>query len=145
MLLGMTPADRQTRLAQEILRFEDPQERLSFVQDRVRRKPPLPEALRTEANLVKGCMTRVWLASSLSEGRCTFEVDAESAMVRALASLVAEPFSGTTPQEALEFECRILQACGLETRITPTRRHGLAQVEGAIRAFARSNLSGPLP
>lgn len=145
MLMAMTPADRQTQIAQEILRFEDPQERLSFVQDRVRRKPPLPEALRTEANLVQGCMTRVWLAASLSEGRCTFEVDAESAMVRALASLVAEPFSGATPLEALEFECRILQACGLETRITPTRRHGLAQVEGAIRAFARSSLLAPLP
>ncbi|RFC42264.1 MAG: cysteine desulfuration protein SufE [Verrucomicrobia bacterium] len=141
----MTPADRQTRLAQELLRFEDPQERLSFVQDRVRRKPPLPDALRTEENRVKGCLTKVWLAPSLSSDRCTFEVDSESPMVRSLAALIAEPFSGATPREVLEFECRILEESGLLKRITPTRLHGLAQLEGAIRSFARSCLSHSQP
>ena len=138
IIVPMTPADRQTRLAQELLRFEDPQERLSFVQDRIRRKPPLPDALRTEENLVKGCLTKVWLFPSLSAGRCTFEVDSESPMVRSLAALIAEPFSDSTPQEVLEFQCRILEESGLQKRITPTRLHGLAQLEGAIRCFARS-------
>jgi cysteine desulfuration protein SufE len=132
----MTPADRQSRLAQELLRFEDAQERLSYVQDRVRRKPPLPQELRIETNRILGCMTKVWLHAQFIEGRCIFEVDSESAMVRALASLIAEPFSGARPREAAEFRSSILALSGLEAKITPTRRQGLAHLEAAILAFA---------
>ena len=141
----MTPADRQSRLAQELLRFEDPQERLAYVQDRVRRKPPLPEALRTEHNRIHGCLTKVWLHAQLVDGLCVFEVDSESAMVRALAALVAEPFSGAPAREAAAFRSSILALSGLETKITPTRRQGLAHLEAAILAFASSCLAHSEP
>jgi cysteine desulfuration protein SufE len=145
ILFSMTPAARQTRLAQELLRLEDPQERLSYVQDRIRRKPPLPLEHRTETNRIQGCLTKVWLLPALAEGRCVFEVDSESAMVRGLAELVAEPFSGATPREISEFRSSILELCQLDARITPTRRQGLAHLEAAIRAFAASCLSQPEP
>ncbi len=145
ILFAMTPADRQSRLAQELLRLEDPHERLSYVQDRIRRKPPFSEELRTENNRIKGCLTKVWLHSNLLDGRCVFEVDSESAMVRALASLVAELFSGATPQEALNFRSTILEHSRLEAKITPTRRQGLAHLETAILAFASSCLPPSSP
>ena len=111
------------------------------MQDRVRRKAPLPEEYRTEENRIQGCLTKVWLRARLCEGRCSFEVDSESAMVRGMASLIAEPFAGASPREALAFECRILELSQLENRITPTRRNGLSQLERAIRTFAQACLN----
>jgi len=141
----MTPADRQNRLAQELLRFEDPQERLSYVQDRVRRNAPFPPDRRTEENRIQGCLTKVWLHAQFVDGQCRFEVDSESTMVRGLAALIAEPLAGARPREVLEFECQILELSQLKNRITPTRLHGLSQLERTIRAFAQACLDHGQP
>ena len=136
IIQGMTPAQRQTEIATELLQLDDPHERLSYVQDRVRRRAPFPDAKRREECRIQGCATRVWLAPSLESGRCIFEVDSESAMVRGLAALVADVYSGATPQEVLRFRCTILSEARLLGRITPTRQHGLSQLESAIHAHA---------
>lgn len=136
----MSPADRQQQLVESLLQFEDAQERLAFVQDRVRKRPPLGAEHRTESHRVPGCVTRVWLLPSLHEGRCWFEVDSESQMVRGLAALVVDCFNGATTSEVVCFECSLLEAAGLDRRVTPTRLHGLAQVQAAVKSFARANL-----
>jgi cysteine desulfuration protein SufE len=136
----MCPSQLQQQLVQTLLQFEDAQERLAFVQDRIRKRPALGGEFRTDSHRVPGCVTRVWLASSFREGRCLFEVDSESQMVRGLAALVVDCFSGATPVEIVSFGCSILEAAGLERRITPTRLHGLAQLEAALKSFARSSL-----
>jgi cysteine desulfuration protein SufE len=133
----MSPSERQRQLVQTLLQFEDAHERLSFVQDRVRGRPALSEPHRTEAFRVQGCATKVWLVSALREGRCWFEVDSESQMVRGLASLLVDCYTGSTPGEIASFACSIVAEAGFERRITPTRLHGLTQVEAAIKAFAQ--------
>lgn len=137
----MTPEARQSRLVQELLQFEDAHERLAFVQDRVRRQPALADEFLTEAYRIQGCATRVWLVGSLSNGVCNFQVDSESAIVKGMASLIAEVYSGSPPSAVLAFRCSILGEAGLQKRITPTRLHGLAQLEAAIHAFARAHAS----
>lgn len=134
----MSPAERQQQLTDSLLCIEDPQERLAYVQDRVRKRAPLGPEWRTENCRIQGCVTKVWLAPRFEDGHCFFEVDSESVMVRGMASLVAEVYSGTAPVQINAFSCTILAAAGLERRITPTRLHGLAMLEAAIKAFAAS-------
>ena len=136
----MTPAERQTRLAAELLRIEDPQERLAFVLDRTKRRPAFaPEERRDECRIT-GCATKVWLKASLRDGLCIFEVDSESGMVRGLASLVSEVYTETTPEQTAQFECEILEVAKLQRLVTPTRQNGLAHLQNAIRNFALSAL-----
>ena len=135
----MSPSERQHPLVQTLLQFEDAQERLSFVQDRVRARPALGEEHRTDAFRVQGCATKVWLVPALREGRCWFEVDSESQMVRGLAALLVDCYTGSTPEEIASFVCSVVAEAGFERRITPTRLHGLTQVEAAIKAFAQES------
>jgi len=137
MIGGMSPSERQQQLVQTLLQFEDAQERLSFVQDRVRSRPGLGPEQRTDSFRVQGCATKVWLVSTLRNGRCWFEVDSESQMVRGLAALLVDCYTGSTSEEIAVFGCSVVADAGLERRITPSRLHGLAQVEGAIKAFAQ--------
>ncbi len=132
----MSPAERQEQLAQELLRIEDPQERLAYVQDRAKRPAPLPPENRTDAFRIQGCATRVWLAPALENGRCLFPVDSESLMVRGLALLIAGVYSGCTPEAVLGFDTNILEEVKLGHRISPTRLHGLAQLRLAMHQFA---------
>ena len=135
----MSPSERQHQLVQTLLQFEDAHERLSFVQDRVRARPCLGEEHRVDSFRIQGCATKVWLVPTLREGRCWFEVDSESQMVRGLASLLVDCYTGSTAEEIASFSCSIVLDAGFERRITPTRLHGLTQVEAAMKAFAQHN------
>lgn len=140
----MSPASRQHSLAESLLVIEDPQERLAYVLDRTKRRPALPESERTDENRIHGCATKVWLKSALRDGLCIFEVDSESGMVRGLASLVSEVYSETSPEDAASFSCEIFEAARLIRLITPTRQNGLAQLQAAIRSFAKDSRP-PIP
>ena len=85
---AMTPGDTLTRLAADLAAFEDPQERLAFVVDRVRRVPPLSAAERIDAHRVTGCISIVWLTGREEGGRWTFRADADSPVVRGLLLLL---------------------------------------------------------
>src|SRR4029079_8655068 len=45
--------------------LDDWEDRYRYVSERGRALPPLPDALRTEPNKVRGCASQVWLATSV--------------------------------------------------------------------------------
>jgi cysteine desulfuration protein SufE len=138
----MTPPQLQARIAAELLRIEDPQERLAYVLDRVKKNPRIDDSLRSEDRLLRGCATKVWLlAEHTPKGTCSFQVDSESAMVRGLASLITEVYADCAPGDIVRFDCTVLSEARLERCITPTRLLGLAQLQRTIQAFARESLS----
>ena len=122
--------------------IEDAQERLGAVVDRVRARPPLSEAERTEANRVKGCISLAWVAAELREGRCYFRSDADSPLVRGLLALLCDCYSGATPAEVAATEPVLLEQLGLAKNLSPTRLNGLRSVRAKIRDFALAQL-GP--
>ena len=133
------PSQNEDQLMAQLSQIEDPLERLTLVQDRVRKSPPLPAEHRSESNRIHGCATKVWLLPECRDGVCRFQVDSESSIVRGLASLITEVFSGTPAADAADFESKIIERLGFARMITPTRLHGLLKLEETIRAFARSS------
>lgn len=141
--MASTPAQQQESLVQKLLLIEDPQERLAYLIERLRKTPGLPPEKRSESCRIQGCVTKVWLSSELRDGLCLFTVDSESPMVRGLASLIAEVYSLSKPEHAAAYESDVLQAARLERLVTPTRLHGLANLQAAIRAFAAAHSPAP--
>ena len=132
----MTPGDTLTRLAADLEAFEDPQERLAFVVDRVRRIPPLPATERIDAHRVPGCVSVVWLTGREEGGRWTFRADADSPVVRGLLLLLCEVYSGTETAAIAACGRDPLAELGLLRELSPTRRNGLASALGQIRRLA---------
>jgi cysteine desulfuration protein SufE len=141
----MRPQDHQDRLLAQLRLFEDPHERLGFIQERARKISPLPEEFRTESHRVSGCVTRVWIRCTHTGEACVFEVDSESSMVRGLALLVCEVYSGCSAAEVAEFGSTLVSLAGLDRVVTPTRLHGLSRVQEVIREFARAVTDVPSP
>jgi cysteine desulfuration protein SufE len=139
------PSKNEDQLVAQLSQIEDPLERLTLVQDRVRKSPPLPAEHRSESNRIHGCATKVWLLPECRDGVCRFQVDSESSIVRGLASLITEVFSGAPPADAADFESKIIERLGFARMITPTRLHGLLKLEETIRAFARSSKLAQAP
>ncbi len=134
----MTLAEKQAQLTDTLALIPDAQERLAVVVDRAKKLPPLSAPERSDANLVRGCVSRVHLAGELRDGRCYFRADADSPLVRGLVALLCEFFSGATPAEIVASDADPLAELGLIRNLSPTRQNGLAAVRAAIRAFARA-------
>ena len=73
------------------------QARLAWLVEQARQRPGLPVALKTEANRVEGCLAQLWLACEVRDGRCWFQSDSDSQIVRAIASLLCDFYSGEPP------------------------------------------------
>jgi cysteine desulfuration protein SufE len=136
----MSVQQTQLLITKRLGLIEDIQERLAAVVDRVRKLPPFEESERIESNRIQGCVSRVWIVAALENRRCRFRTDADSTLIRGLATLICEVYDEATPEEILTQEANILDALHLTDHLSPTRRHGLEQVHRAIREFATRSL-----
>lgn len=116
--------------------------RLAWLVERARARPPLPPAARTEAHLVPGCLSRLWLVSEFSAGRCRFACDSDSQVVRAVAGLLCELADDLPPGEILAAPPDLPARLGLDRLLTASRRAAQARVWTLIRDFARAHF-GP--
>lgn len=132
----MTLADKQRQLIEDYAIIPDPQERLAAVVDQARRRPPLAETERTEANRVKGCVSQAWVVGEVRAGRCHFRSDADSPLVRGLLALLCDFYSDATPADVAATEPLLLDELGLARNLSPTRLNGLRSVRARIREFA---------
>lgn len=121
-------------------RFEvipDPHERLAAIVAHKPKLTPLPEAAKTNANLVPGCSSRVWLTGFVAENACHFQTESESPLVRGLVGLLCELYEGAPPGEVVGFEPEIFDKLEISKNLSPTRLNGLASVQNVIRQLAR--------
>jgi len=132
----MTVADHERALLAELALLPDPQERLAHLIQRASRRPALPAAERVEADLVPGCVSRVWLTGCARGGRCHFRVAADSPMVHGLMGLLCDLYEGVTPVEAAGVESDLLARAGLDRTLSPTRLQGLAHARARLRQMA---------
>ncbi len=140
----MTLADRRIKIGAALRQCRNAQERLAWLVEQARQRPPLPADLRTAAHRVPGCLSQLWLVAEFRDGRCWFRCDSDSQVVRAMAILVAEVYSGCAPAEIVGDHSDWLASLGLDRLLTPNRRNAQARIGDRIRAFAASQLT-PAP
>jgi len=133
---GVTLAEKQQQVIEDFAVIDDPQERLSIVVDRARKRPPLSEAERTDSHRVKGCISQAWIVGEQRDGRCYFRCDADSPLVRGLLVLLCDLYSDAAPAEIVATEPELIEKLGLARNLSPTRLNGLRSVRAALKAFA---------
>ena len=131
----MSLAEKQRQLIEDLNLIPDVQERLSALTTYAARMR-LDPAYRVEENLVPGCVSRVWLHGEQRHGLTRFDCEADSPMVKALAAVLCDLYSETTPAEVIEVEPEIWQQCQFTKMLSPTRLNGLANVRRLIREAA---------
>ena len=132
----MNIADRQRELIAKLAIIEDAHERLAAITSRAKKWPVPAENERTDERLVRGCSSRVWLVGERRDGRCHFRIDADSPLVKGIATLLCEVYDGGTADEIAATEPEIFTALCIDRMLSPTRLNGLAAIRHAIREFA---------
>lgn len=129
-------AAKRDELLAQLGGFRHPQERLQWLVEQARLRPALAPELRAEAHRVPGCLANLWLVIEWREGRCWLQCDSDSQIVRAVAGLLCEFYSGQTPAEILAMEPGFLEPVGINQHLTANRRNVLSRVWERIRTFA---------
>ena len=121
------------------------EDRYRYVIELGRGLAPLPEALRVEANKVRGCASQVWLASSTHSGPANgapaleFVGDSDAHIVRGLIAILIALYQGRTPDEILAVDARAgFAELGLAEHLTPQRSNGFFSMVERIRRDARA-------
>ena len=123
--------------------LDDWEDRYRYVMELGRGLPQLPEALRTEANKVRGCVSQVWLASVTREGPeghvFRFQGDSDAHIVRGLIAILFAVYDGRTAGEILASGAgAVFAELGLKEHLTPQRSNGFFSMVERIRADARA-------
>jgi cysteine desulfuration protein SufE len=130
--------------------LDDWEDRYRYVIELGRALPPFPEALRTDANKVRGCASQVWLATQRvgdpqnpsGSDKLDMQGMSDAHIVQGLIALLFIIYDGKTLDEILKTDAEgIFASLGLKEHLTPQRSNGLASMVKRIRSDATSMLA----
>jgi cysteine desulfuration protein SufE len=134
-------SDRLSEIRDDFALLDDWEDRYRYVIELGRQLPELPEAMRTEANKVRGCASRVWIATRIDDDngvrRLHFVGDSDAHIVRGLIAILFALYQDATPDDILKLDPQsVFTEFGLAEHLTQQRSNGLASMVARIRADA---------
>ena len=128
----------QKEIVEEFAVYDEWLDKYEYLIDLGREMPLIEEADKTDANLIEGCQSRVWLTCSQdAEGRLHFKADSDAIITKGIISLLIRVFDGQKPQDILAADLHFIDAIGLRENLSPTRAGGLAAMIKRIRDIAQ--------
>lgn len=132
----MSITEKQEALIEDFDILPDKQEKLGYIVDIGRNAPGLEDEYKIEAFRIQGCQSMLWLVPSFEHGTCNFRVDSDGMISKGTASLLANLYSGCSPEEIVRHEPFFIEKVGLESLISTNRRNGLSNVWKKIKTYA---------
>lgn len=132
----MSYNERLEELLDDMSVFDDWTEKYEYIIDLGRKLPPMPAKYRKNANLIKGCQSRVWVGTELENGKLIVHADSDSLITKGLIALFIRLLSGLSPQEIAGADLSRLDESGLKEHLASTRANALTTMEDTIRKAA---------
>lgn len=126
----------ELELVEEFELFEDWMEKYNYIIDLGKNITEMPADLKSEANLVSGCQSRVWLAPEMKDGKLYFHADSDALIPKGIVSILLRVISGHTPQDILKAELKFIGEIGLEEHLSPNRANGLMSMVSKMKQYA---------
>jgi len=129
--------EKQQKIIQDFSQLNQWEDRYRRIIEMGKALPDMPEELKTDQNIVKGCQSQVWLSASLNDqGGMVLVGDSDALIVKGLVSLLLNVYSGAAPSEVLATPPDFLKALGFEGNLSPSRANGLHAMLKQIRNYA---------
>lgn len=104
------------------------------------RLQPLADAERSDANLVAGCDSKVWLVGERRDGRWHFRGTSEARLLRGLLAVLLARVDGLGACELQRIDVsEWFSQLGLSRQLSPSRANGMNAVLGRMRALASAD------
>jgi cysteine desulfuration protein SufE len=115
--------------------FLDPDDRYRLLIDLGRALEPMPEALKTDATLVRGCSASVWVYPTRREdGTLHFLADSNAAITKGIIALVLSAVQDQNPEAILATDVPdALAPFDLAKQLSSNRTQGIPNMIALIR------------
>ena len=132
----------QEELVAEFEDFSDWLDRYSLIIEMGNALPGLDDSEKTADNLIDGCQSRVWIASSVTDdGLLHFDADSDAIIVKGMIAMLLRVLSDRTPQEIVDADLWFIEDIGLRENLSPTRSNGLLAMVKRIKGTALAALA----
>jgi cysteine desulfuration protein SufE len=128
---------RLTEIADEY-EFLDADDRYRLLIDLGKALEPMPDPLKTDATLVRGCSAAVWVYPTVTaDGRLHFLADSNAAITKGIIALILETVQDGTPAEIIAIDiAAALAPFDLKNQLSSNRTQGIPNMIALIRATA---------
>ena len=114
--------------------FLDADDRYRLLIDLGRALDPMPDALKTDATLVRGCSASVWVYPTRVDGRLHFLADSNAAITKGIIALVLLTVQDRTAAEILATDIdAALAPFDLKAQLSSNRTQGIPNMIALIR------------
>jgi len=107
-----------------------------YIMELGQKLPSMPEADKTEENIVKGCQSKVWLTSKMEHDKIYFSADSNTAITKGLVSLLIRIYNGQNPKSILNSDLYFMHKIGMERFIGTQRSNGFAAMIKQMKLYA---------
>ena len=123
---------------QEEYQFLDADDRYRLLIDLGRALEPMPDALKTDATLVRGCSAAVWVYPTvLDDGRLHFLADSNAAITKGFIALVLQTVQDQPPAAIAAADIEdALAPFDLRNQLSSNRTQGIPNMIALIRQTA---------
>ena len=119
--------------------FDSWEDRYKYIIDLGKELPPMPENLRTEEHLVRGCQSQVWLVHEVRGEQLFFQADSDAFIVKGLLGVVLAAYNGKTSAQILAVDIdAYFTSLDLMQHLSSTRGNGLNAMVKRIQDIAAS-------
>jgi cysteine desulfuration protein SufE len=121
----------------------EPDDRYRLLIDLGRALEPMPDALKTDATLVRGCSASVWVYPTGAADRLHFLADSNAAITKGIIALVLLAVQDRSAGEIAETDIAAeLAPFDLKNQLSSNRTQGIPNMIGLIRATAERYAAG---
>lgn len=118
--------------------FLEPDDRYRLLIDLGRTLEDMPDPLKTDATLVRGCSAAVWVYPTVADDqRLHFLADSNAAITKGIIALVLLAVQDKSPDDILETDIEAeLAPFDLKNQLSSNRTQGIPNMIALIRATA---------
>jgi cysteine desulfuration protein SufE len=128
--------ETEKEIISEFEMFDDWLDRYNYLIEMGKSLPVIDAKNKTEANLIHGCQSRVWLHADFRDGHIHFTADSDAVITRGIISLLIRVLSDRTPDEIIHAKLEFIDAIGLNQHLSPSRSNGLTSMIKQIKLYA---------
>ncbi|MBR0551891.1 SufE family protein [Stakelama marina] len=124
---------------QDEYEFLEPDDRYRLLIELGRELEPMPDALKTDATLVRGCSAAVWVyPTTRDDGTLHFLADSNAAITKGIIALVLLTVQDQQPDAILDTDIEAaLAPFDLRNQLSSNRTQGIPNMIALIRETAR--------
>ncbi|UKN00750.1 SufE family protein [Paracrocinitomix mangrovi] len=124
----MSILEKEQELIEDFSIYEDWMEKYEYIIELGKDLPLIDNELKTDDRLIKGCQSKVWMNSTLKDGKVIFTADADAVIAKGIISLLVHVLSNEKPEDIVDAKLDFIKEIGLQEHLSPTRSNGLVSM-----------------